>query len=333
MNRKKSDITPSMEPLMQLVDDVNALGAIEDDGIASLLYALLSQPDDKEIQQTLEEALTPYRLRHAILPDPLRPYPGVEYSLDQGEIDLGIINESNLPWRLPLHALPHTTILGTTGGGKTNTLYNILKSVHGRVPCLFISHKENDARLLADPPILDYAYRFDELHLSLFNPPPGENPRSWHQNVIEILCTAFLLQYSRTLLYEGCDTLLSRYDRHNQQQGTQCMFTPSELKYLIAPRKTKYTESATTILDRITRSTNHVFECAEGYSLSDLFLQGSVHLDISGINNDAVAKFIVEWLIEWLYVWHVHNSPNDGQLRFLLILDDAHRFLSKRSNT
>jgi hypothetical protein len=317
------------EILQQLLDEARDLGALADPVVLALFESAVAAPWDEEPILLLNDALQSYRIRQAVLPDPLRPYPGPESALDAGDIEFGRIHETGSPWRLLTSDLPHIGILGPTGGGKSYLLFGLLEQVHGRVPAVLVTVKDTDARLLVDPPIMDRALRFEELKLALFAPPPGIDAQSWQRQTIELLCRVWGLQYSRAILYESCDTLHHLYTRYGNKTGTQATFTPANLHQLVQRKKSKYQEGILAALKMLTEATGDVCEYSQGYPLETLFLQGSALLMIPTLYDERVARFIVDWLMEWLFAYLKRHGPNDGSPQLIFALDDAQRYISR----
>ena len=94
-------------------------------------------------------------------------------------------------------------------------------------------------------------------------------------------------------------------------------------------KRSKYSEGAATVLDVIVRSTGDVFECSQGMPVEKLLLSGSTVLLITGIADDKVAGFFIDWLMDYAYAYFRENGPDDGTPQFVLALDDAHRWLTR----
>ena len=270
-----------------------------------------------------------YRIKNILEPSPWRPYPGPETGLDIGEVEIGTIHETGLPWRLPISDFPFIAEVGAIGQGKTSLLYTILAGLAGRLPFLLITPKEDTARLLVDPPIVKRAYGFDELRLALFTPPPGVKPDVWQRCVIEILAQDWELQYARSVLHECVDQLRDLYDQYSQRTGSTVCFTPSALIKSLKRSRNKYSDGAVAVLDTLQRVTGDVFECSQGQCVDDLFLHASSVLSIACLMDTRVTRFDFDWILEWIYQYLTVNGPNDGSPQWILAADDAHRLLTE----
>jgi hypothetical protein len=316
-----------MQHAARLAEEAQALGALTDPAMAQTFAALLQTPWDGALVQFCEFRLEEYRVRAAGNPDCLRPYPGPESLVDQGDLPLGIISETGSEWRLPLADLPHMLFVGPTGRGKTSLVNVLIEGVTGKVAILFITMKDDAARLLDDPPLVARAFAFDDLRLAMFSPPGGVDPVLWRQGVIELLCRAWNLQLSRSLLHQGGDTLAALYREYSRQTGKPVIFTPAALLAWLKRTKTKYTDAPVAVLENLCRVTGTVFEWGQGYPLENLFTSATV-LSLASIVDDLVARFLVDLIIDAAHRWLTLHGPNDGSVQLLIILDDGHRFVS-----
>ena len=311
-----------------LLQEANVLGACSDPRVILLFQNLIRCPGDKHLQQLLDDALQPYRLRNSIDPDPFRPYPGQECGIDAGDMELGTIWDTGVPWRIDSKTIQHTVVTGYTGGGKTNALKVLMANLCGVLPHLMITPKTDMAQLLVDPPIIDGCFLFEELKLALFEPPPGEDPRMWHHAVMELFCRDFDLQLSRSHLIEACKVLREAYAAYSVAIGATVWFTPVTLLEKVRAQRGKYAESLVAALEILCAESYGVFDYAQGYSTEALFVNRASVLSMGAIRNEKVGRFLVDWLIEWLHTYYRLNGPYDGSPQFVVILDDAHQHLS-----
>ena len=319
--------------LIQLLDEAQSLGALAHPHMVRLFQAAAASPNDLDILSLINDALQSFRIAAAIYPDPLRPFPGPDTELNVGDLELGVIYETGLDWRIPLLRLPHGLFVGRTGSGKTYLIYGLISQLNGKVPVLMITVKPNAARLLADPPILDRAFNLAEMRLSLFTPPPGTAEADWHKHVIEIFCRIWGLQYSRAILHACCDELRTLYHQYSQMRGEALTFSPVALAEMARRHsRSKYQEGVLATLELLNR-TVPIFECSQGHPIDALFTAGTNLLIMNEPQDDHVARFILDWLLDYLHLWLQNQGPNDGRPRLVIILDDAHRFLTRAAET
>lgn len=315
---------------LRLLDEAKELGALENPTIEALLMSLAGTPNDPQLLEMLYDALHPYRVRFAMDPDPLRPYPGPESELQFGELVLGTIKETNMNWSVPIVDLPHMLIVGQTGFGKTHLVFQLLRQFGAFLSFLMLSGKRDDLRAVCSPALVDVACLISEIRISLFTPPKGVGAESWHLRVIELFCKAFDLQFSRTVLHEACDTLREATERYAKDKGVDIFFTPQNLYDVVRGRKSRYAESCMAMLDLLIRTSFGVFECSRATPLEEWLFPYRALLVLEEISDDRTARFLVDVISEHIHQYLVANGPNDRSPQYLLVLDDAHRFLGRR---
>jgi len=328
-NKKKPD-GPSPHDLLRLVQETEGCGALNDDYVRSLVELYVLCPEDRDLRAQIDERLRPFALNHQVNPDPLRPYPDPDFGLHLGDILIGTIHESGLRYRIPLPFLVHTLIVGPTGQGKTNLVYHILSALYTHVPALLVTVKP-EGRLLAPPQVADVVINLDELKLALFEPPPGMGRTRWAKQVLDLFCSAYELQFSRVLLNRSMDTLNSGFDAYSGAQGDAYFPTFQNVLDCLRPSHSKYKESGYTAMDGFLRATDDIFNASQGMSLERLLTGHTCVLNIAGIVDERAARFVVDWFMAWLRTYYEINGPHDGSPQFVLVLDDAHRFLSAKN--
>jgi len=314
----------------RLVDEANEFGALDDPQILGLMQALVAAPWDAQLLRFVEDALQPYRLQNVLAPDLFRPYPSSSDScLDQGDIVLGEIRETGLLWRLAIKDLTHLLATGATGSGKTFFSNGFLRQIVRYLPVIMVTLKESDARLLVDPPVFHQAFKVEELKLSLFTPPPGVSEAGWHRDVAELICKIWGLQLSRSVLHQACDELRHLYAEYSKHKGAPYSFTPKILHKMLKRKRSKYGESICAAIEILCRSTGDIFEHSQGYPVDQLLVRQSTLLIIASLSNDQVGRFFVDWLMLWSAQYLQQHGPNNGSPQLVLVLDDAHSFLSQ----
>lgn len=312
----------------RLVDEAHALGALGDPFIAGLFEALEACPGDAQVRRSLAEALQPYRLRNVTDPDPLRPYPGLESGLNLGDVEVGMVHETGVNWRIPLDRLPHLLVSGMTESGKTSLVMGLLEQI--TLPFLIITLKPDIAELLCDPPVARQAFRFSELKLALFAPPPGLTVKRWTRHLIDILVRDLGLQYGRVLLNECVDELLALYGEYSQLKNA--VFYPTLRNLLDAVKRRKrsrYAESTTAALEMACNALGDAVEYSQGWQPATIFLKRKTALALDSIPHANAARFFVDVLMEHLHASLRALGPNDGTPEFLTVLDDGQRHLSR----
>lgn len=90
----------SMDKVLKYVHEAHDLGVGADSNLWQLLDIATASPADRTLLTIISQLLQPYRARRILDPDPLRPFPGPESGLQKGEIEVGTVRETDLPWRI-----------------------------------------------------------------------------------------------------------------------------------------------------------------------------------------------------------------------------------------
>jgi hypothetical protein len=291
------------------------------------LRGLQACPNDAELRRSLHETLQPYRVRNITDPDPLRPYPSFHVGLHDGDLEVGAIHETDVPWRIPVDRLPHMCISGMTDSGKTSLILGLLEQL--TLPFLLITLKSDIAHLLFDPHVVRQAFMFSELRLSLFTPPPGLTAERWSRYVIDFLVRDLGLQYGRVLLDECIGELLGFYAEYSRIKGAAFYPTLRNLLATVKRRRSKYGESTAAALEMACNALGNTVEYSQGWDLTSLFLNTASALAIDSVPHANAARFYVDVLMEFLHASLRALGPNDGTPQFLAVLDDGHRYMAK----
>ena len=115
-----SEIHPDFSSLSFLRESVR-LGLLRDPIYPKLLEFQNLDPSDADISALLQEGLLNAQKSEILAPNPFRAEaPNSQRDL-HGELLLGQVSESGVPWCLPHDLMTqHTLCVGRSGGGKTN---------------------------------------------------------------------------------------------------------------------------------------------------------------------------------------------------------------------
>ncbi|MCP4603473.1 MAG: ATP-binding protein [Proteobacteria bacterium] len=257
-----------------------------------------------------------YRLGTVIYPD--RPYS--EFGLADEEM------------------LRHLLIVGMTGTGKTNQVFQLLGELgRHRVPVLIFDWKQNYRQLkklsgfenlrvirLGDP---DSKFYFNPLI-----PPPGVNPRHWMAMLIDVCKHSFFLGHGvEYLMRKGIDQLYSRYRVY---EGSRRYPTFIELEQLLVKeyvrgREMLWMSSAKRAVASLTFKgiLREILNVHENGTIQDLLSQNVV---IEMDNLATLEKtFMVESLMLWLYYYKKWRGRR-SRLDHVTVIEEAHHVLSAR---
>ena len=258
-----------------------------------------------------------------VQPDPLRPFPGPESGLDQGTIHLGVIAESQLPWRI--NDSDNIVCLGPPGSGKTMVALLIAQQLRGRRSATYYTRKRSDLNFVGQHAVFNSGLRFDERKVCPYWGPVGPNDSDWHQYTIHNLCQEFSLQYSRTLLLDQVCELQELYGKYSSLLGAQVSFTHNNLKDALQKHKrSKYYEGPATVLDLISRSTKNTYRWARGQRMEHLHFHGlGLHV-IHNIPYERVLRFIITQDMHWAVRYLQEHGPDDRTPLHYFFFDDLH---------
>lgn len=234
--------------------------------------------------------------------------------------------------------LRHVLIVGMTGTGKTNQVFQLLAELgRHRVPVLIFDWKQNYRHLKNLP-------RFENLrvirlgdpdckfHFNPLIPPPGVNPSHWMAMLIDVCKHAFFLGHGvEYLMRKGIDQL---YRRYRVYEGSKQYPTFVELEQLLVKeyvrgREMLWMSSAKRAVASLTfkgilRETLNVHENA---TIQDLLSQNVV---IEMDNLATLEKtFMVESLMLWLY-YYKKSRGRTSKLDHVTVIEEAHHVLSAR---
>ncbi|MGB7295228.1 MAG: DUF87 domain-containing protein [Candidatus Aminicenantales bacterium] len=233
--------------------------------------------------------------------------------------------------------LRHVGIFGTTGSGKTNCAFLLLRELaKKKKPFLIFDWKRNYRDLLALPEFKGlkvYTIGRDVSPL-LFNPlipPEGTNPQTWLKKLIEVMChayflgegVAFLLQkaidqaYSDAGVYEGVSEYPTFLD-------VLAILEKAEVK----GRKALWMDSTLRTLGVLCFGEfSRVLNLRRPYPLADL-LKENVVLELDALTNSD-KTFFIEALLLWIH--HFRLSEGSREIfKHALFIEEAHHILLRK---
>ena len=233
--------------------------------------------------------------------------------------------------------LRHVAIFGTTGSGKTNCAFLLLRELASKKkPFMIFDWKRNYRDLLALPEFKGLkVYTIGrELSPLLFNPlipPEGTNPQTWLKKLIEVMChayflgegVAFLLQkaidqaYSDSGVYEGGGEYPTFLD-------VLAILEKAEVK----GRKALWMDSTLRTLGVLCFGEfSRVLNVRRPYPLADL-LRENVVLELDALTNSD-KTFFIEALLLWIH--HFRLSEGSREIfKHALFIEEAHHILLRK---
>jgi len=312
--------------------------------VDSFFLAQSLEADNKEkqtLQQDLDTLLAvrlfPWRMSDI----PLFNYPDPKVAA--GEYSIGSIPNPD-PSKMYSFSiqenemLRHILIIGSTGSGKTNIIFLLIKHfLRTKKPFLVFDWKRNYRDLLIIPEAHDEQMLVftvgREVCPFYFNPlipPEGTSPSVWLLKLIEIMCHAYFLG-------EGVVYVLSRaidnvYRDFGVYEGTGCWPTFRNVLYYLENHECKGRETqwlasalravATLCFGEMSRILN-----TGNYPLAEL-LNKNVILELDALT-DSEKIFLTETLLLWLHHYRMTEGKREC-FKHACIIEEAHHMLSRK---
>ncbi|MDS0476832.1 hypothetical protein [Natrinema sp. 1APR25-10V2] len=222
----------------------------------------------------------------------------------------------------------HLLAIGQSGAGKTTLFYNLMDQI--TVPYWVFDLKQDYRHRCHDEDLL--VLPWSELNFNPLQPPPGVGPRRWAQVFSEMFGHATaLLSGSKNYLMRQVIDLYRLYGLFDAVEPPY----PSlhELQQFIEADKINYVRKAAnyrdTVLNRLeamTLTAGTVFDCSEGYPLTEL-LEWNVVFEFDGLGTD-LQNFLMETLFAAVYEYRVAQNQRGGDLRHVFFLDEGKQVFS-----
>ena len=290
--------------------------------IAGLLYSLAS----KYLNETYEKRLL------LNVPD--------EKEID-GEYRLGNVVYSGkelYPFGLRENEwLRHAAIFGTTGSGKTNCAFLILRELARRgKPFLVFDWKRNYRDLIMldefkDVKVYTVGRDASPFYFNPLVPPPGTKAETWLKKLIEIICHAYFLG-------EGVAFLLQKaIDRVYQEKGVYDGSSdyPTFLDVLrvlegmkVKGRKALWMDSTLRTLGVLCFGEfGRVLNAKEHFDISKILCEKAV-LELDALTN-ADKTFFTEALLLWIHCFRLSEGKREI-FKHALVIEEAHHILLRK---
>ncbi|MBT62896.1 MAG: hypothetical protein CML13_06755 [Puniceicoccaceae bacterium] len=233
----------------------------------------------------------------------------------------------------------HIGIFATSGAGKTNCAFNILRQLHRKkIPFMVIDWKRSYRNLRSAPAMKDLkvytvgrpAAPFDWNPL---RPPPKVHPQTWIQILAEVLeKTHASGQGVADVLIEHADKEFAArgfYDNnaHDFPNFYDIRNRVDRSRY--GGRRALWRDSCLRILRTFTFGpAAEAFNMRQPLPLESL-LQSSVVLELDMELPKAVRTFLSEVILRWIHLYRLGQGETPG-LRHVLLLEEAHNIFPAR---
>jgi hypothetical protein len=310
----------------------------------SFFLAQSLEEDDKErqtLQQDLDILLAARLLPWLMSDIPLFNYPDPEVAA--GEYSIGFIPNPDPSKMYPFsiqenEMLRHILIIGSTGSGKTNVTFLLIKHfLRTKKPFLVFDWKRNYRDLLIIPEacdeqilVLTVGREVCPFHFNPLVPPKGTSPSVWLSKLIEIMCHAYFLG-------EGVIYVLSRaidnvYRDFGVYEGSGCWPTFRNVLYYLENyeckgRETQWLASALRAVATLCFGEMNRILNTGNYPLAEL-LNKNVILELDALT-DSAKVFLTETLLLWLHHYRMTEGKREC-FKHACIIEEAHHMLSRR---
>lgn len=251
----------------------------------------------------------------------------------KGSIDLGVILYDKEKWPLGLkysEIIQNTAILGRSGAGKTNLVFNILvQLIDKNIPFVFMDWKRTVRHLL--PNINKHVNIYTpgrNLVKFPFNPfvvPPGIESKVYVNQIVNVMSQAFTLgDGSRSIMQKAIASIYA--------QGNLCPTVADVIEKIEKGPDTGRMGSWKITAMRALESLEFADITSSDQISQEQLAQKMLH-ENTVIELDSLAaeskKFLIPLLCLWLYYVRL-NSPVREKLKLVIFIEEAHHVLHKR---
>lgn len=327
-------VDEQFERLIEIEAKLRSVGLIYHPKVRGLLkkaYRCNSPRIFEAILFRLEYALKNHGILSMRVPDAFRPYcpevlskQGPLYLLDQYD---------GLPIFVDHHALSTGFgILGGQGAGKSTFIRHLCAEIMKIDPLIKITiiDPKNGFNDLPGFMQLDLADMSFDL-----KPPTNVETESFVQELIPILSNTCGLIYGLSILEQSAELALHRRCSYHKATGNDPGICLEDIREALLSikvsgfRQQGYKDAAVTALSLVLGK-RKLFSCRAGVDTEWLFSQSTV-LNAATLTDDLQCRFLVTFLLFWLFQKFRSSTQNTNQLRHLVIVDDASRFVGVNS--
>jgi len=266
---------------------------------------------------------------------PLLEPPAIEGDIEIGELTYGHKPAGKLMWDKSTF-MTHVGIFGSSGYGKTNLSYLLIKRLSDQgVPVIIFDFSKKNYRDLCQTDVKDriniYTVGSNVAPLK-FNPlksPPGISKTQWVKEFAEIFDHAYwLLGGGRHIIMKALNDL---YDQNDKP-------ILADLKKMIeeyssgTSREKNWVSTSMRPLDSLCmKETGDIFNLADGVRPSSFFEPGKITiLEMDSLStNDRM--FFIEIMMQWIRDWLLTYGERE-QLNGVVILEEAHHILNREKS-
>jgi len=234
--------------------------------------------------------------------------------------------------------LRHVGIFGTTGSGKTNCAFLLLRElVKKGKPFLIFDWKRNYRDLLTldefrETKIYTIGRSVSPLFFNPLIPPAGTKPQEWLKKMIEVMCHAYFLgEGVAFLLQKAIDQAYSDIGVYSGNAGEYPTFGDvlSILERMqVKGRKALWMDSTLRTLGVLCFGEfGKVLNVSRPYPLADL-LKENVILELDSLTNSD-KTFFIEALLLWIHHYRLSEGERET-FKHAIVIEEAHHILLRK---
>jgi len=277
-------------------------------------------------------------LRDSVLMEPPPKEIAIEGDLELGHVLYG--KKDMYPIKIKKEdLLTHIGVFGSSGYGKTNISYTLIKQIHELgIPVLIFDFSKRNYKDLLSTNLRDsidiYTIGRDiaPFKFNPLAPPKGISMSQWMKEFASIFDHAYwLLGGGKHIILKSLDGVHKEKKHPTLHDLKSWMSEYGEEK--LPTRERNWLATAERPLESLCfREIGDIFKTIEGQKPSDFFKKGRITiLELDALDtNDKT--FFIEILLQWIRDWMLVNEERE-QLKGVIILEEAHHVLNREKSS
>lgn len=234
--------------------------------------------------------------------------------------------------------LTHIGIFGSSGYGKTNISYWLIKKLSEKnIPIIIFDFSKRNYKDLLSTPLKDkieiytVGRNVSPLRFNPLKPPEGIQMSQWIKEFSTIFDHAYwLLGGGRHIIMKAFSDIIQ--SEENPRLSDLKVWVKDHSKSALSTRERNWLSTAERPLESLCfRELGEVFDCDEGINLADFFKKGKITiLELDSLDtNDKT--FLIEIILQWLRDMLLVNNERE-KLKGVVILEEAHHILNREKS-
>jgi hypothetical protein len=265
--------------------------------------------------------------------------PPERHVFSRGDFKIGTIlygRKKLYPMRMKKEALlMHMAIFGSSGYGKTNLAYDLIKELSDKgVPVVVFDFSKRNYKDLLSTPLKDRVQIFtvgrnvSPFRFNPLRPPPGVILSQWIKEFAQIFDHAYwLLGGGRHVILKMLDKMVQENEEPRLIDVKDYLEEYSQEK--LSVRERNWLATAERPLESLCfKELGEVFDCDKGILPSEFFKRGRITiLELESLDTNDKG-FFIEIILQWIRDWLI-ESGNKEKLIGSIILEEAHHVLNR----